>query len=776
MWGRLSENLQDVEEDMSDALISCNDEKQIDLQQCRLQDNFFIGSGDKENKWFSLQGASFYWVKATAYSYIRITANSNVATYIFIIANQTRPEDKVSPNFASGESSRRVIPVGTTATLALPTNCNYIAISGKYSESVDTTPVSVVLHNQERACALTNDDIEIGGQQPISSQLGKEFIAGTKKTYTANDVSWINGLGMNLRLFYPQSLSGHKYCTIPCCGADHVNITLLKYTAASAFGCAFFDENANPICGQGFVGNIEVDWGVYTLKVPSNASYLVTTWISSSHPIYGSWADLFRCEVVFDGINKNDNNDVLVGAVYFDGWSYTRGIPYNQISKLLVSDQYNHRQPLTGWIEERSVNAVGWLKSPYIELGNNSMLSFVTNCVFWQSAEQCMVYVRENEGMWHEIQIVLPSAVETDFSTIQADISSWDNKRIQLGFRIKTFNSYNSAIWQIKSLSISSDDSSIFQRDFTKAAQRDFDADGIYWEIGDYGYNGNTYNMGDTLAIDREIALAKSNGIDYFAFCWYPIFNGDNIDAKKEETLRYHRALKNYIRSCNKYDFKFCIYICNHGTNTPESYYISNQTQWNNCIQFLIDNYFCDQSYLKKNGKPLIFTFGGISDSYLNGVNNYLVANTEYTHGLYWGINKSNTWYNCFSDSHYVKQSGQAIERPMSDITDGVKANIKDVTNLIPTATVGWNSKPWILHHPEVVNQDYFSRNHTTDLQAWKEQLQFLFDYTNKLPYEFKTFIIYAWNELGEGGYLMPTKGDPQGLFLKAIKEVKDTL
>ena len=30
--------------------------------------------------------------------------------------------------------------------------------------------------------------------------------------------------------------------------------------------------------------------------------------------------------------------------------------------------------------------------------------------------------------------------------------------------------------------------------------------------------------------------------------------------------------------------------------------------------------------------------------------------------------------------------------------------------------------------------------------------------------------LVYAWNELGEGGYICPTKGDADGAYLKAIK------
>jgi len=35
-----------------------------------------------------------------------------------------------------------------------------------------------------------------------------------------------------------------------------------------------------------------------------------------------------------------------------------------------------------------------------------------------------------------------------------------------------------------------------------------------------------------------------------------------------------------------------------------------------------------------------------------------------------------------------------------------------------------------------------------------------------------RVVLLYAWNELGEGGYLVPTKSDPEASFLKQIKEV----
>ncbi len=94
----------------------------------------------------------------------------------------------------------------------------------------------------------------------------------------------------------------------------------------------------------------------------------------------------------------------------------------------------------------------------------------------------------------------------------------------------------------------------------------------------------------------------------------------------------------------------------------------------------------------------------------------------------------------------------------------------------IPTVIVGWDKRPW---------EDASGKGTGGAKQGWF--------YTGRTPEHFKGFLkdavkwmddhpdqtvperlvfIYAWNELGEGGYLVPTKGDPKALYLKAVKEV----
>jgi len=45
-------------------------------------------------------------------------------------------------------------------------------------------------------------------------------------------------------------------------------------------------------------------------------------------------------------------------------------------------------------------------------------------------------------------------------------------------------------------------------------------------------------------------------------------------------------------------------------------------------------------------------------------------------------------------------------------------------------------------------------------------------DANPKLATKDRLGLIYAWNEIGEGGWLVPCKDDPNGGYLKAIRRV----
>ena len=59
-----------------------------------------------------------------------------------------------------------------------------------------------------------------------------------------------------------------------------------------------------------------------------------------------------------------------------------------------------------------------------------------------------------------------------------------------------------------------------------------------------------------------------------------------------------------------------------------------------------------------------------------------------------------------------------------------------------------------------------------TTIEQWKEAVRWAIRWVRAYQIGFKSVLIYAWNEMGEGGYLVPTEGDSGASFLCAIKDV----
>ena len=85
--------------------------------------------------------------------------------------------------------------------------------------------------------------------------------------------------------------------------------------------------------------------------------------------------------------------------------------------------------------------------------------------------------------------------------------------------------------------------------------------------------------------------------------------------------------------------------------------------------------------------------------------------------------------------------------------------------------TVGWDKRPW--EGPQGLNQKegwYYTDRTPEQFEAFlKDAVKWMNNSTNYTTKE-RIILLYAWNELGEGGYLIPTKGDSQAQYLKAVK------
>jgi hypothetical protein len=275
--------------------------------------------------------------------------------------------------------------------------------------------------------------------------------------------------------------------------------------------------------------------------------------------------------------------------------------------------------------------------------------------------------------------------------------------------------------------------------------------------------------------MERQIDLAADNGIEFFLFCWYWRDANGPFNPEKIASLPQHESMQRYLKAKNKNRIKFGLLIANH-----QGAEIAGTENWQKATEHWMQ-YFNDPQYVKVDSKPLVVVFNakGIENADLvgmqevaqkSGLTGLTIAGCGNTAGKIFNVT---THYNVVPG-----YSAGSQEHPYSELADAQRSKWQGSAQqpYIPTVIVGWDKRPW---------EDASGNGKGGAKQGWY--------YTGRTPEQFKTFLndavfwmdthpeqtpkermvlIYAWNELGEGGYLVPTKADPTGDYLKAVKEI----
>lgn len=270
----------------------------------------------------------------------------------------------------------------------------------------------------------------------------------------------------------------------------------------------------------------------------------------------------------------------------------------------------------------------------------------------------------------------------------------------------------------------------------------------------------------DTDAImKKQINLASKNGIDCFFFCWYWADNGKAINEKEIANRDLHDSMRRFMKAKNNNKMKFALLIANHGGSV-----ISGKENWLKAVDYWADNYFNHPSYLKIEDKPVISVFSSKAvepfiedmrqEAIKKGFPGIFIISCNYHSDSF----DANSWYN-------IRESepGVSTERSYQSYTKFIEYvwNSKEKDkNIVPNVMVGWDQRPWD-------SKDKTLHFTGKTPQLFYKHLDSAFKFVQKEDTKYKMIIIYAWNELGEGGYLVPTADDPKGMYLRQIKEVK---
>lgn len=93
----------------------------------------------------------------------------------------------------------------------------------------------------------------------------------------------------------------------------------------------------------------------------------------------------------------------------------------------------------------------------------------------------------------------------------------------------------------------------------------------------------------------------------------------------------------------------------------------------------------------------------------------------------------------------------------------------------IPSATQGWNRRPWEAPNGEGLGKGvgvsvHFQKVIVEEFEQYIKKMADWMDANTKQITKDRLGLIYAWNEIGEGGWLVPCKDDLEGAYFKAIR------
>jgi len=273
----------------------------------------------------------------------------------------------------------------------------------------------------------------------------------------------------------------------------------------------------------------------------------------------------------------------------------------------------------------------------------------------------------------------------------------------------------------------------------------------------------------DTLEImERQIDLAADHGIAFFAFCWYW-----NKDQEKLDKQFMHTGLQLYLKAKNNRRLKFCLLVANH-----QGFLFQGADEWGKAAEQWLP-YFKHPQHVTVDGKPLVIIFNADNGDKGGFMEVQAAARKAGLPGVaIAGCSGGKPEIGFTHTTHYNIIPGYAAKPGARRYTELIEAHQRAWHGsreqpYMPTLSVGWDKRPW--EGPrglgQVAGSYYPDRTPEQFVTALESAIEWMDRHPDQTTAE-RIVLLYAWNEFGEGGYLAPTKGDPEGAYLKALEQV----
>lgn len=298
----------------------------------------------------------------------------------------------------------------------------------------------------------------------------------------------------------------------------------------------------------------------------------------------------------------------------------------------------------------------------------------------------------------------------------------------------------------------------------------------------------------DVENMELQIDYAADAGVSWFAFDWYY--------TKNHQEMKMNHVVNRFLKAKNSKRMEFCLMVANH-----EGFYIERE-DWESFCEQVIPILKARQA-LCVNGIPaLIFFSAAELCTHLGGVEetarclSYLREKARehglpgvYVLGGEWPVRNEKTGaivknteemklrckrnrtagFDAMTGYNYHRDfvgevGGKRYLYEYENLAHDHREAWEDITACgklpyLPVLIGGWDCRPWetkdsarSCYSPD--RTGVLLANHLEEAKTWME--------SNASDCVENLAVIYAWNELGEGGYILPTVGD-RGAMLRAV-------
>jgi len=296
------------------------------------------------------------------------------------------------------------------------------------------------------------------------------------------------------------------------------------------------------------------------------------------------------------------------------------------------------------------------------------------------------------------------------------------------------------------------------------------------------------YNEGTPEVADWHIKYWLEHGISAVIYCWYRV----NINAPVQQQLG-HAIHDGLLKAKYLPLIKFAI-MWENGCGAGAG---SARDIMENLLPFWIENYFSHPSYLRVEGKPVLYIWvpenvtrdvggsenvrkvfeemrqecrnRGLGGLYIVGC----VGSKSEQHLRRMaeeGWDASSAYGNSWWYPAVIQRCGDFICAPYEGFVDQQEEilKFKNELNALPDITavmMGWDSRPW------KETQFFWSENTPEKFRELCMRAKKIMDSKTSSGPEKNTIIFCCWNEFGEGHYIEPTRGYGFS-YLDVIREV----